>query len=385
MNTNKKVKLLCVGVGGFAEIYLREFFADKDPIFEIVGAVDPYAQNSSFFDTIKEKNIPIYNTMEEFYEKDSADFAIISTPIHFHTRQIICALEHGSNVLCEKPLSGSSADAKLIDEASKKAGKFVMIGYQWSYAPAILDLKADVLNGTLGAPVCLKTIVLWPRKKSYFTRSSGWAGRIRAKDGTFIYDSIAANACAHYIHNILYVCGKDCLAAEAKNVKADLIRTNDIENFDTATISFELEGGARCLFVASHSTDINTSPVFEYKFENATVKYEEGSKDIIAYFNDGTEKRYGNPNGTTGAYKAYVGMRGCADEGFKPVCTHITAAEHAKLIEYVQKNEIKDMNKELVYDDGEFLRVKGLTEALRYCYANELMLSETEFYKTAVK
>ena len=385
MSTDKKVKLLCVGVGGYAQVYLKEFLADKDPIFEIVGAVDPYAQNSTYFNELNERQIPIFNTMAEFYAEKEADLAIISTPIHFHTRQIIEALKNGSNVLCEKPLSGCSEDAKLIDEAAKEAGKFVMIGYQWSYAPAILDLKADVLNGTLGAPMLLKTLVLWPRKKEYFARSTGWSGKLRAKDGTVINDSVAANACAHYIHNILYICGKERLAARANNVEADLLRTNDIENFDTATIRFTLDNGAKCLFVASHSTDINTNPIFEYRFENATVRFAEGTKDIIAYFNDGTVKHYGNPFAPTNADKAYIAMRGCFDESFLPVCTHITAAEHTKLIEEVQKSEIKNVNPALIKDEGDILRVNGLTEAMRYCYDNELMLRETEFYGEAVK
>jgi predicted dehydrogenase len=385
MNTNKKIKLLCVGIGGFAEVYLREFLADNEPIFDFVGAVDPYAENSKYFNELKERKIPIYNSMDEFYAEHNADFVVISTPIHFHTRQIIFALEHGSNVLCEKPLSGVSSDAELIEEAAKKAGKFVMIGFQWSYAPAINALKDDIRNGVLGEPEMLKTIILWPRKKEYFTRSSGWSGKLRAKDGTVINDSIAANACAHFIHNILYVCGEPNLAAEASDVKADLIRANDIENFDTATISFTLKNGAKCLFVASHSTNVNTEPIFEYRFKNATVKYAEGTKDIIAYFNNGEVKHYGNPFGPSNANKAYIGMRGCLEDNYTPLCTHITAAEHTKLIEKVQQNEIKSFSPDFLTDDGTIIKVNGLTEALRECFDREVMISETDFYKKAVK
>ncbi len=385
MNENGKVKILCVGVGGYAEIYLREFFADKNPIFEIAGAVDPYATGSKFYNELIARNIPLYNDMEDFYKENNADLAIISTPIHFHTRQTLTALKHGSNVLCEKPLSGISADAEVIENAAKEAGKFVMIGYQWSYAKPILDLKADILSGALGAPVFLKTLILWPRKKEYFTRGSGWAGKLRAKDGTIINDSIAANACAHYIHNILFVCGEDRLAAEAKNIEADLIRVNDIENFDNATISFSLESGAKCLFVAAHSSNINFNPVFEYRFEKATVKYTEDTKDIIAYFNDGTEKHYGNPFGASSANKGYVAMRGCRDKSFLPVCSPRTAAAHTRLIEEVQKKEIKNANPELLRENGTLLYLEGLTEAMKKCYAEEIMLRDTEFYERAVK
>ena len=35
-----KVKLLCVGIGGYAEVYLNALLAKEDPDFEIVGMVE---------------------------------------------------------------------------------------------------------------------------------------------------------------------------------------------------------------------------------------------------------------------------------------------------------------------------------------------------------
>ena len=386
MNDNKKVKIVCVGIGGYANVYWRALFESKETNFEIVGAVDPYAESAQYFEEIKNRNIPIFADMADFYENNTADLAIITTPIHLHTRQMLYALEHGSNVLCEKPLSGVSSDAELIERRASELGKFVMIGYQWSYAPAILALKADVLAGKFGAPVFLKTKILWPRKKEYFTRGSGWAGKLRAKDGTVINDSVAANACAHYIHNMLFVCGADRFAAEPKNVKADLLRVNDIENFDNATISFELECGAKCLFIAAHSSKINSNPMFEYKFEQGVVKYDENTKDIVAYFNDGEEKHYGNPfaGGSDGG-KSRVAISGCLTPDFKPVCTPYTAAAHTRCIEAVQQFPIHQVNPEFVKEDGTLLYVEGLAEAMTRCYEDETMLSELEIFEKWVK
>ncbi len=385
MNSNEKIKILCVGIGGFADTYFADLLPVENPDFEIVGGVDPYADKAKFYPEIVERGIPIYNDMEDFYKENSADLAIISTPIHFHTRQTLTALAHGTNVLCEKPLSGVSADADIIEKAAKEAGKFVMIGYQWSYSQAIMNLKADILAGKLGAPKLLKTLILWPRKKEYFTRGSGWAGKLKAKDGSIINDSIAANACAHYIHNILYVCGEDKLAAEAKDIQADLIRVNDIENFDNATISFTLDSGAKCLFAAAHSSQNTVQPIFEYRFEKAVVKYNRDTNNVVAYFDDGTEKHYGNPFGKCNSEKAFIAIEGCRNKDFVPACSHITAAAHTRLIEAVQKNNIMNVNPELVLGDETRLYVDGLDDAMKYCYENEVMLRDTEFFKKAIK
>ena len=386
MSENKKVRIVCVGIGGYASVYMKALFESKEDNFEIVGGVDPFPEGAQYYAKIKEAGIPIYADMESFYAENEAELAIITTPIHFHTRQIMYALEHGSNVLCEKPLSGVSADAELIEKRAAELGKFVMIGYQWSYAPAILALKADVLSGALGAPIALKTLILWPRDKKYFTRGSRWAGKLRASDGTVINDSIAANACAHYIHNMLFVCGADRFAAEPLDVKADLLRVNNIENFDNASVSFKLECGATCLFVAAHSSKINVNPAFEYRFENATVKYDENTKDIIGYFNDGTVKHYGNPfTASSDGFKSKIAIEGCLTEGFKPVCTPYTAAAHTRCIEAIQTYPIYDVNPEYITDNGEKLYVEGLAEAMRECYNDEKMLSDTELFGKLVK
>ena len=378
---NKKVKVVCIGIGGYAQVYWKSLFASTENNFEIVGAVDPYPDAAKFISEIRERKIPIYSDMEAFYSEREADLAIITTPIHLHTRQILYAIEHGSNVLCEKPLSGVSSDAEILEKRAAELGKFVMIGYQWSYAPAILSLKADVLSGKLGAPVSLKTKIFWPRKKEYFTRGSGWAGKLKAPDGTVINDSVAANACAHYIHNMLFVCGEEYLADEAREVRADLFRVNGIENFDNATISFELKNGAKCLFVAAHSTKINVNPMFEYRFEHATVKYDEGIGDIIAYMDDGSEKNYGDPfAGPADGGKSKIAIAGCLTDGFKPVCTPYTAAAHTRCIEKIQEFPIYDVNKSLLREEGTLIYVDGLSEALEYCYENEKLLSDTEFY-----
>ena len=247
-------------------------------------------------------------------------------------------------------------------------------------------LKQDILDGKLGAPLNLKTKILWPRKKEYFKRGSGWAGKLRAKDGTVINDSVAANACAHYLHNMLFVCGPEYLAAEPKNIKADLIRVNDIENFDNATISFELECGAKCLFIAAHSTDVQSNPMFEYKFEHATVHYDENIKDIVAHFDNGEEKHYGNPfaGGPDGG-KSRIAIEGCLNPDFKPVCSPYTAAAHTRCIETVQTYPIHSVNTEYVRDNGELLYVEGLAAAMTECYEKELMLSDLEIFDKWVK
>jgi hypothetical protein len=76
-------------------------------------------------------------------------------------------------------------------------------------------------------------MIQWPRSRSYYRRGGGWGGRIEM-NGVPVYDSIAANACAHYLHNMLFVLGDaPDESAVPLRVEAECLRANDIENFDT--------------------------------------------------------------------------------------------------------------------------------------------------------
>lgn len=382
---DKKVKLLCVGIGGYANIYLDSLLKNPNPDFEIAGMVDIAPECSDFYDKLCSMGVPLYQNMEDFYAEHSADLAIITTPIYLHKRQIMCALKNGSNVMCEKPLSGASADAEDIGKLSKQTGKFVMIGYQWSYSEAINSLKADILNGLYGKPVFLKSLVSWPRPKGYFTRGSGWAGKLRAADGTVMNDSVANNATAHYLHNMLYVTGAAVgKSSEAVSLECDLSRVNNIENFDTAVAKFTLDNGAECLLAVSHATGELVDPMFEYRFEKGTVTFNSEQKDIIGNLDDGTVKNYGDPFKDINE-KIYEAIAAVNKKDYTPPCSEQTAAAQVRCIEKMQQNPVYDIKSEyIVCRKDDTLYAEGLHSLLLRCYNEERLLSEFDEYRQMV-
>ena len=230
-----------------------------------------------------------------------------------------------------------------------------------------------------GKPLELKTLVLWPRNADYFSRGTGWAGKIKDADGFSIYDSIANNAAAHYLHNMFYVLGDKINTALApESFEAELLRANKIENFDTAVIKCKFQSGARALYVASHATDKNLNPVFEYVFENGRVLYSQDDvpsdignaelykKDCIrAVMNDGSVKEYGTPF-DGGCRKVYIAADRVreAENGYER-CGVETAAVHTEFINKLQQNcVITDFAQSEITVDGKNTFVKGLYEKL---------------------
>ena len=84
-------------------------------------------------------------------------------------------------MLCEKPISATIQEARAMMAKEAETGRFVAVGYQWSFSDAIC-LKADVQAGVLGRPKRLKTLIFWPRNEEYYKRS--WAGKQKTARAT---------------------------------------------------------------------------------------------------------------------------------------------------------------------------------------------------------
>ena len=102
---------------------------------------------------IKDDSIPVYASYEEMIEKENPDFVDVCTPSYMHTDMTVYALEHGKHVLCEKPMSINSSEAKRMIEAKEKSGKLLMTAHVVRFMSPYVYLKSVVDSGELGKPV----------------------------------------------------------------------------------------------------------------------------------------------------------------------------------------------------------------------------------------
>jgi predicted dehydrogenase len=271
------------------------FSEGEDHGIQLVAGVDPNPVRCRYLDRLEAEGIPIYPNLERLYDAMTADLVVIAAPIPLHLPFTRTVLAHGSSVLCEKPVAATVQEARSMAEAAADAEGFVGIGYQWSYSEAIQALKRDVIAGELGAPVRMRTKVLWPRPVSYYNRSS-WAARVKTDAGDWVLDSPVMNATAHYLHNCFYVMGEDrTSSAMPIDVEAELYRANDIQNYDTAAIRSHTASGVEILYYAAHPVPETIGPVFNYEFEQAVVSYEGMGGPVFATYNNGRVVNYGDP------------------------------------------------------------------------------------------
>ena len=387
------VSLVMVGVGGMGAAYLEALLGRSDEgLFRIAGAVDPQPNRCKQYVEMRAMGVPCFVSLEDFYRNRKAELAVISSPIQVHMPQTAFALAKGSHVLCEKPAAGTIQEVRAAIEAEKAAARWVAVGYQWSFSPAVRALKDDILSGLFGAARKLKCLYLWPRDEGYYARND-WAGKRKDAAGAWVLDSPAQNAMAHDLHNMFYVLGKTGeTSARPAEVEAELYRANAIENFDTAAARIRTEEGVEILFFVSHASENDRGPVARYEFEKGVVRCDSRTSGLWAEFPDGSRKDYGVPDAEP-MNKLWQSIAGCREEGARPVCGLEAAASQTLCVNGIQDSmpDIRDFPAGLVRTvEGPGARrldvatpgarrrvVDGLDEALAACYEAEKLPSET--------
>ena len=366
----KEISLVLVGVGGYGSVIAKEVFTNMDDWgATVVGVVDPAYDTTPTKALAEARGVPHFDTLEDFYAQGTADLAIICSPIQFHEKQAVYVMEHGSDCLCEKPTAATSAQAERMAAAAARTGRTLHIGFQLCYVPAVLALKQDILDGRLGKPLSLNAMVRWPRGKAYYARP--WCGRIK-KDGHYVLDSIAMNACAHYLNVMLFLLG-DTLdgSAYATSGEAIVSRINDIETFDTAMLKLNV-GETVCRYFVTHACRTNANPSMRFVFENATVTLAEvdGEDAVQAVFKDGTVKRYGPV--TPYFYHKLPWCVKATRERLSPLCSTATAGAHLACVEAVT-GKVPVLTDIEWTEQGDVRVIDGLDELFEEAFAKGVM------------
>ena len=159
------------------------------------------------------------------------DLIDICLPPHLHVPVALQALKGGKNVICEKPLCTSLAEADALIDASARAGKTIYPVFQYRWGPALSKLRFLRAQGLTGEPQIAAIETHWSRGPDYY--AVPWRGTWSGERGGAVL--------GHAIHN------HDLLThfmGPIASLSALLAtRINPIETEDCASISFQMENG----------------------------------------------------------------------------------------------------------------------------------------------
>ncbi len=157
-NTDKKIKVGIIGTGWIAEAHLKAY--QQCPDVEIVGMADLVpGKAEAFCEQYGEDKTKVhfYPSHKELIDNEELDCVSVCTYNATHAECTIYALEHGVNVLLEKPMCVTLDEAVAICKAEKASGKVLSIGFQPRFDPNMQMIKKIVESGELGEIYYIQT------------------------------------------------------------------------------------------------------------------------------------------------------------------------------------------------------------------------------------
>ncbi len=88
--------------------------------------------------------------LDELLGDPSLDAIVLVTPVPTHAELAQRVLLAGKHCFVEKPLAQSAADAQLVVDAARQAGRVLMVGHLLEYHPGVRLLKEVLDSGELG-------------------------------------------------------------------------------------------------------------------------------------------------------------------------------------------------------------------------------------------
>ncbi|WP_257477969.1 Gfo/Idh/MocA family protein [Acidipropionibacterium jensenii] len=161
--SDKRPAIGLVGAGGISRAHLptlREL-GSRVVIFSRSGAEalmseQPVADRSTPERAGTRAPMEVARSLGQLLE--SVDVVDVVTPTPTHRDVVKAALEAGKDVICEKPLARTAADAQELAELAAARGLHLYPAHVVRYFPAYEALKDAVTSGRLGDPAVLRFI-----------------------------------------------------------------------------------------------------------------------------------------------------------------------------------------------------------------------------------
>ncbi len=331
--TNRDVKFAVVGQGHIgkrhAEMIRREAGAS------LVGICDILPKEAL---NLPVDDAPFYSSFDEMISSGiDADVINICVPNGLHAKFATQSLLAGYNVVIEKPIALSTAEAQMIQDAAQKSGKRVFCVMQNRYSPPSVWLKETIDQKRLGKIFMVQLCCYWNRDERYY-KPGNWHGTADLDGGTLFTQF------SHFI-DIMY-----WLFGDIKNVRgnfADFTHQKLTAFEDSGFVSFDFEnGGMGTMCYSSAVWNKNLESSITIIGEKGTIKVAGQYMNEVVYCDienyEMPELAPSNPPNDYGPYKGsaqnhhYV-IRNVVDTLTKGATPTTTLAEGSKVVEIIEK------------------------------------------------
>lgn len=195
-NTMKKLNIAIIGYGRSGCDIHGAFLRSKDnDICNVVAVVeyDPARAEAAR----KDFGCDTYSDYRELFHRTDIDFVTNASYSNEHFPVALDLLNHGFNVLCEKPLCKSPEQVQQLMDAAKAHNCELTIFHQYRYNDYYLEMKKLLDKKVLG------DVKLVRARQNFFARRYDWQTLLYREGGAM------RNNAAHTIEQIMDLAGSD--------------------------------------------------------------------------------------------------------------------------------------------------------------------------------
>lgn len=223
----RRVAIVGAGIGA----QHLEAFAALPDLFRVVTICDLDRARAAALADLHD-GIDVTTDLAQVLADPQVEIVDICLPPHLHYQACLRALDAGKQVLCEKPLVTSLAQADALARASERTGGQVFPVFQYRYGPGMAQLQALITAGLAGRCYAGTLETHWNRDAAYY--AVDWRGTWAGEQGGALLGH------AIHIHDLL-----TSVLGPVERVFADLAtRVNPIEVEDCAALSLRMVSGA---------------------------------------------------------------------------------------------------------------------------------------------
>lgn len=180
----RRLRVGLVGCGRISVMYEKALAALQD-MAELICVMDIIRERSE--NMAARTGARHVLTYDEVLLQD-LDVVHLATPHHEHAKQAIAALQAGINVLTEKPMAISLAEADAMIEAAAETGMKLGVIFQNRYMDATQRMKQLISEGRLGKIIGARSLLTWSRPPSYY--QCPWKGKWDTEGGGVLIDQV---------------------------------------------------------------------------------------------------------------------------------------------------------------------------------------------------
>lgn len=225
---SESVRVGLIGAGFIADIHAHAFRHDVKGA-EVVAVASRTPGKATRF--AAERGIPhAYEDYRKLLESPDVDMVTVAVPNDLHCQVVCDAASAGKQVVCEKPLCRTLAEADRMIEACRAAGVRLMYAEELLFAPKYARARQLVDEGALGRAFLVKQ---W---EEHSGPHEPWFWDVNRSGGGVLLDM----GC-HSIEYARWVFGKPAV----KSVSATLgtfVHTDRTEGEDHSIVTVEYEG-----------------------------------------------------------------------------------------------------------------------------------------------